>query len=107
MECQDETFKQLAFVSRNRMKSWSRFEETYENFPEYAVISGPMLQAHNLSFEKMVSWGDITEEHLLRNINEPNDVARQHSWREGLSKFDFEDAVEEKIVLPVARSLSM
>jgi hypothetical protein len=67
------------------MKSWSRFEETYENFSEHAVISGPMLQAHNLSFEKLESWGDITEERLLRNIHEPNDVVRQYSWREGMS----------------------
>jgi hypothetical protein len=44
-----------------------------------------MLQAHNLSFEKLESWGDITEERLLRNIHEPNDVVRQYSWREGMS----------------------
>jgi hypothetical protein len=89
------------------MKSWSRLEETYEKFSEYAVISGPMLQAHNLSFEKMENWRDITEERLLRNINEPNDVARQYSRREGLSEFDFEDAGRGKIILPKARSLSM
>jgi hypothetical protein len=45
----------------------------------------------------MENWGDITKEHLLRNINEPNDVARQYSWREGMSEFDFEDAVEENL----------
>jgi hypothetical protein len=41
---QDETFKQLAFASRNRMKSRSRFEETYEKFSEYVVVLGPMLR---------------------------------------------------------------
>jgi hypothetical protein len=56
-----------------------------------------MLQAHNLSFEKMEIWGDITEEHLLRNINEPNDVARQNSWRDFLFQCDFEDVVEGKL----------
>jgi hypothetical protein len=43
LEFQDETFKQLAFVLRNRMKSWTRFEETYEKFSEYAVIFSPMF----------------------------------------------------------------
>jgi hypothetical protein len=44
LEFQDETFKQLAFASKNRMKSRSRFEETYEKFSEYAFIPGPMLR---------------------------------------------------------------
>jgi hypothetical protein len=97
LDFQGETFKQLAFASRNGTHKWSEFEEIREMVSEYAVIFGPMLQAHNLSFEKMESWEDITLEHLLRNVNEPNDVARQYSWRDPLSQCDFEDVVEGKL----------
>jgi hypothetical protein len=75
LKLEDDMFKQLAFAGRNGFY-YICPQEIRDLLSEYEIISGPMLQAHNSTFEKMESWRNITEEHQLRNINEPRDVAK-------------------------------
>jgi hypothetical protein len=78
LKLEDDMFKQLAFACRNGFyyKRDICPQKIRDMLSEYEIISGPMLQAHNSTFEKMESWRNFTKEHQLRNINEPRDVAK-------------------------------
>jgi hypothetical protein len=53
-------------------------QEMWKKREEYGVFSGPMLQAYNLSFKKMQSWSDFTEDHRLRRQGDSGEMAKQY-----------------------------
>jgi hypothetical protein len=94
MRFEDEEFKQQIFCSRRR-----------ESYPidvatkryTCGVISGPMAQSHNLSFEKMHCWRDIQAQHQLRNKNGMNEIAIQYAWISEEAMEQLVDDVQGKV----------
>jgi hypothetical protein len=96
LKFEDEEFKKQACYFRNR-GGHHLGQELWKKRGEYGAISGPMLCNHNLSFKKMKSWREITEEHQLRSKGDPTDIAKQYCWPEDLLLYDLEDAVQGKM----------
>jgi hypothetical protein len=90
--------------SNNRLvasedQEWKLAQEMWKKRKEHGIFSGLILQAYNLSFKKMQSWSDFTEDHRLRRQGDSGEMAKQYCWRDDLCLGDLEDDIVEKVYI--------